>query len=750
MERQVIFRDRQELQAQDLNNLQTWADEALAHVITDAISAENHIVGLTVSARSATEILVSPGRLYIGQTGKVYFLSQEQVISVFNYLPIQDEKWLAVSVYGVEEETDIQPRDFLVDLQTGQTQPQAVAMERRRKIEIHIAQGLESPTPEKPEPPTGYTLIAYVKLNPSGIQTIEIAEHKKLPNLIKVSQRVSTLEAWTKAQEPRIASIVSDIAGINRELAQKASLHHIIQLAMDMAKVKERLELPDNYVFYGADHFLDLSETDTTQSDYSAEVYEGVRPAPAAKQNLGRLQILNPLDPNVRIFQNGTILPRFSEVVRLQIGNYKGSIQINAYQYQTTQVVQRTVQRQRIVYGEARTVCTNSAFWRSGRYDPATGIFRRGDETWQVDPAYRQNALIYNRPVRLTRFWYTTYEEPYWDVITVTHTVNGSIIAQTFLAPFTGWLTSLDLYFATVDTQGGLTLMLTEATNGQPDMRKVIAKLDLAPNALNAGWCNIPFQAPVFIEAGKRYAIILSTSASHRVGYSEGTAYTQGVLMYSQDGQFFVEAAERDLMMRLKFAQFDSPLVTVQLQPLQLEGGIHDIDILWEGITPDGCELIYEYQIGGIWYPIRHDTAERLRTAPALLPLRVTFVGTTDLMPSINLNSSQVIVARYGTRFKHYSTMRTLATASSNIIVRILVEGYKADKHTISCKLKSGTNIISPASTSEDILLDGSGKWIEYRFQPTSAISQYRIVLEGQTSDPFDIFHVAARYDIAL
>lgn len=750
MERQVIFRDRQELQAQDLNNLQTWADEALSHVISDAISNENHIVGLTVSARSATEITVSPGRLYVGQTGKVYFLSQEQTISVFSYLPIQDEKWLAVSVYGIEEETDIQPRDFLVDLQTGQTQPQMVAMEKRRKIEIHIASGLESPTPEKPEPPTGYTLIAYVKLNPSGIQTIETSENKKLPNLLKVSQRVSNLEAWTKAQEPRIASIVSDIAGISKELSQKASLQQIIQLAMDMANVKERLELPDNYVFYGADHFLDLSETDTSPSDYSAEVYEGVRPAPAAKQNLGRLKILNPLDPNVKIFPNGAILPKYQEVVRLQIGDYKGSIQINAYQYQTTQVVQRTIQRQRIVYGEQRTVCTNSAFWQSGRYDPATGIFRRGDETWEVSPNTRQNALINHRPVRLTRFWYTTYEEPYWDVITITHTINGSIIAQTFLAPFTGWLTSLDLYFTSIDTNGGLTLMLAETTAGQPDTRKIIAKFDLAPTALNAGWCNIPFSVPVFIEAGKRYAIILSTSASHRVGYSEGTAYTQGVLMYSQDGQFFVEASERDLMMRLKFAQFLSPLVTVQLEPLQLEGGIHDIDILWEGITPDGCEVIYEYQLGGIWYPIRHDTAERLRSAPALLPLRITFVGTTDLMPLVNLQNSQVIVQRYGTTFKHYSTARTLQTPSSNIIVRILVENYKTDKHRISCKLKSGTNLLDPSSTSEDILLDGSGKWIEYRFTPSSAISSYQIILQGSTTDPFDIFHVAARYDIAL
>lgn len=38
MEKSVIYRDRQELQAADLNNTQTWADEALRHVVMDAIT----------------------------------------------------------------------------------------------------------------------------------------------------------------------------------------------------------------------------------------------------------------------------------------------------------------------------------------------------------------------------------------------------------------------------------------------------------------------------------------------------------------------------------------------------------------------------------------------------------------------------------------------------------------------------------------------------------------------------------------
>jgi len=63
MEKSVIYRDRQELQAADLNNTQAWGDEARRHLIGDAITSERLFTGLTVSGRSATELEVAVGRL---------------------------------------------------------------------------------------------------------------------------------------------------------------------------------------------------------------------------------------------------------------------------------------------------------------------------------------------------------------------------------------------------------------------------------------------------------------------------------------------------------------------------------------------------------------------------------------------------------------------------------------------------------------------------------------------------------------
>ena len=751
MEKQVIYRDRQELQAADLNNTQTWADEADRHLVTDAITPERQFVGLTVSARSATEIDVAPGRLYDGPSGKVYAIESTQTHSVFAMLPLQDSKWLAVSAFGQEDETDIQPRDFLIDLQTREVEPQAVAMQRRRVATIHIAQGLESPTPERPEPPTGYTLLAHVRLTPTGIQEVVLATSRKLPNLYAVDQRLRAAEGWITSAEPRIAHIMTDIAGVSREVAQRATIDQAIQLALDMARVKERLEIPDDYKFYGADHFLDDRESDLTFAGYSARAYEGIRP-PVVAHDTSALALLNPLDPAARVASTQLLLPAYEEVCRLRMETRAGEITINQYQYQTTQMVQRTVSRERVRYGETYTACTNTGFWRQGTYDPITGIYRRNGETWQIDPAYRQNMIAQSGTVRGTRIWIDTYQETYWEAVTQTHTVQGSILAQTVLMAQTGWITSLELFFTSVDASGGLTLLLTDAPQGQPDMQRVISRTVLNASALTGGWCRIALAEPVLVESGRRYAIVLVSGAAHRVGFTNGTEYTQGLLMYAQDGQFFNEAADRDLMLRLNFARFSNPRTIIQMQPLQLAGGIADIDLLYDGVTPAGCQLIWEYQTGGIWRPIINGPEPQFGGA-AILPLRAVFVGTQDLMPAVRLGSagSQVRVARTGTSFVHFSTPRTLSTASSDIRVRLLLEDFNPDapaNHTVGCQLIIGGNAVNPASQRDEIV-DGRSRWREYRFTP-AATTSYRIRIEGAGVTAQNPWHVAERYDLAL
>lgn len=750
MEKSVLYRDRQELQAADLDNTQRWADDALSHVVRDAISNDRHFTGMAVSSNSATELSIEPGRLYDGSTGKVYASESTQLKSVFSMLPLQDEKWLAVSLIGQEVDTNMEPRDFLIDLQSREVEPQTVAMQRARVAEVHIAQGLESPTPERPEPPTGYTLIAHVRLNSSGIQEIVLATARRLPNLQQVAGRINALEGWITTAEPRIAHIQSDISALADSVARRPTLEHTMQLAMDMARVKERLEMPDDYVFYGADHYLDDRETDTTPVDYSALLQEGVRCTPGAATTTA-LAIDNPLDGAASLSEGGFLLPAYTEQVRLRMENRAGELTINQYQYQTIETTQRTMTRTRIRYGEVRTVCTNSAFWRSGEYDIATGIFSKNGETFEVADAHgrRDGPGGLTHWVRITQYWVDEYEEAYWDAAATTHTVQGSILAQTFLSAQTGWHTSAELYFTSVAADGAVTVMLTAVKSGQPDTQKVLASATLSAAGLAAGWQRVPWSRPVFIEAGKRYALVVISGGAHRLGFTEGTEYTQGILMYSQDREYFVEASERDLMLRLNFAKFNSPRAVIQLKALEQAGGIHDLDMLFEGFRPDGTELTFEYRIGSEWYPIEAGNAEALSVSPPLLPMRAVFTGTTDLMPGLQLDGSEVILRQNGTSFRHYSTTRTLATASDTIIVRTLLEDYDASVHTLAVALIVNGNPVNATSQTTDYV-DGRSHWLESRFSLGATTTEYAIRLDGNTTDSRRGFHVAERYDFAL
>lgn len=748
MEKQVIFRDRQELQAADLNNSQAWGDEAARHVVTDAITGERQFVGMTVSARSATELEVATGRLYDGSTGKVFALDPAQVHSVFAMLPLQDQKWVAVSVFGAEEDTDIQPRDFLIDLQTREVEPEAVAMQRRRAATVHIAQGLESPTPERPEPPTGYTLIAHVRLSPTGVQEVVLADNRRLPNLQRVDARLRVAEGWMLAAEPRIAHIMSDIAGLGSELAKRASIDHVVALALDMAKVKERMEIPDDYAFYGADHFLTDDESDTAHPDYLADAYEGARPVTVATQT-GALSLLNPMDPEARVSAGALLLPAYDEVTRLRMENRAGELAINQYQYQTFNAVQKTITRERVRYGEQLTACTNNAFWKAGQYDPVTGILRRNGELWEVPLEQRHLVNKEHQLLRLKRVWIDTWEEPYWDIVNTEHVVQGSVLAQTVLMAQTGWLTSVEVFVTSADPAGGLTVMLTEAALGQPDVAKVLARATLAPGAVTAGWLKVPFTDPVLVESGKRYALVLVSGAGHRVGFCKGTEYTQGILMYAQDGAYFTQAAERDLMLRLNFARFNSPRAVVQMQPLQLAGGIQELDMLYDAAVPAGCRLVWEYQTGGQWRPITAESSPQFGGA-ALVPLRALFIGTQDLMPALRPSTAQVTVSRRGNAFVHVSTNRVLSTPSKTIRVRLLLEDFDAAAgHTVDCRLIVGGALVA-ATSHRDEVVDGRSFWREFRWTLGADTASYRIRIDGAGVTGAHPWHVAERYDLAL
>jgi len=757
METLVIFRDRQELQAVDLNSIGGFADTALAHIVSDAITAERLFVGLGVTQHSATEIDVAAGRLWDGVTGKRFAKNEAETISLFSYLPLVDQKYLVVSVIGQDVDTTQEPRDFLVDLSSGQTEPRAVLMHTARQVAILITAGLESTTPQRPDAPTGYTPIAHVLLDASGIQAIELAENRQLMRLWDVWQQTLANLAWINEATPKLASIMSDLASLAVLARSSQTTGLVTQLAAEVAVLRDKLQLPATYTEYEADLFFDASESDAANPDYHALCRLGLR-FPWAGETEQQLALANPLATTVKNC-NGLILPAYTEVARLTTSGYAGELLLSQYQYQNVTTRQCTRTKQRIEYSPTRQ------YWTSGLYG---GVVDNGSVVETVfegelpagvtlgDSSYTESwtagsALFWNL-IRERDVTIHTWQETYTVVDSQTESVNGAITAQTFLNSQGGWLSKIGLTFTKKAADGAVTMYLMDTVNGLPNHNRVLGKATVAAAAIKIKPSEtfFSFTEPVFLAAGRRYAIVLVTAGAHGVAVVEGSTYGAGTLFYSTDGEYFQGDFQKDLMMSLYYAKFANPRTVVDLSPIDLSGGIAALSVLAECVQPDATSLTYEYKPSGAsaWTPLTAGTADNLLGLPALVYLRAVFNGSQDLMPGLGLSGSKLRAQRPATSFRHISSLRTLATAKSEIHVILRLESWDATRHTCDVALLSGGNAYTGAVTDEHLDAETIRRTVVFSLDP--GIAEYKIRIDGTTTTSMRCYSVAQRMDVAI
>ncbi len=604
MERQVIFRDKQEFQAADLNNAQSFVSDSIGDIVSDAVSNQRHYAGFAVTQESATSVKVAPGRLY--QAGAVYISPDEQSLNLFAYLPLVTKKKLAVVAWGQEIDTDVQPRDFLIDLTSGATEPQAVAMEHRRAAQVNVVAGVESPDPQAPLQADNTVLVALITMTPTGIETIEMQGAAKLPQLLDHQGRVITLEAWKRAAEPRISSIATDLSALASKTDGLASKQNLVEMASDLARVKAKLNLPATYASYESDYFGDESKSDKTVAGYAANVKNGLL-FPYAGRATAPLALFNPYDASIIRSSRDLVLPKYISVPRIQTSGYSGDVSLSQYQVQTQTIRQYTETVWDYVYGWNWNY---SPYWYNSYY-------------WYYYGYYYGYYSYYG-------YW-TSHQETRYALETATTSINGTIVAQTVLVPNAMWLTQLGLFFTQAGASGDVTVVICETDGGKPNLQKTLASVTVPVANLKRypTETQIPIPA-VLLSAGTRYAICIITQGNHRVATVSGNNYTQGTLFFGTDGDYFTGDLTKDLMFSLYGAQFAVARTEVQLQPVSLAGGITDLAISAQQVVPDGCELQYEIQVGGKWYALG-DQALVLQSAPDIVPLRAVLLGTSDL-----------------------------------------------------------------------------------------------------------------------
>lgn len=747
MESTRVFHDGMDNDPADYNDLQGFAQESMEHIVSDGISNDRKFAGFQTAITGAAEITVQPGRFYSG--GVVYNRPDAFVKDFTTQLPVATKKNVLVVIFGSEIDTDARQREFLINEETGASEPRVVALEHRRVANINTAAGTESPDPIDPVVDSGVLAVCRVVLTPTGVSSVEMLSTNRLDSVASVSVRTASLETFRRTAEPQIVALGSDLASLKVASASGVDQAGLGRVLSRLAVLEEKSSIPSAATDSDADFYLDTEESDLAHASFLAKVDEGVRFADEAA-NEASLQIFDALNPRAKI-AGGLMLPAYARELRLSVGPRQGEVQASAYTYETHNMVERTMSRTRVRYGWKYTVASSVVWWSAYGYDY---YYRTFSKTGEVFPAIGVYGLSYYK-VRQPYFWYDTVEEHYWDKVTVDHAVPGAQVAETFLNANDMWLDAVGLTFTRLAATGGVTLAICETDRGQPDLEKIVSftSVDRSAMSLNTETV-IPVQ-PVFLEGGKRYAILIITAADHWLATTAGENFPQGTFFYVLDGAYQQGDGTRDLCFSLFAAKFTASRAVIDMAPLSLSGGMTEIDVLADAVVPDSTNLTYEIQVGNAWRPLDGSTDDLFGgsgNVPPLVPLRLVFTGTPDVMPGVKLTGSRVHIARPRTTLTHISTERTLPASSTSIRVIARLEDFESAHHTAVGKLRTGagfTTVVAASSSVDETQPDGSVErtWL---FNLGAGVTSYKIQIEGTTDSALNTFHVAWRKDYAL
>lgn len=755
MEKQVLFRDRQELQAGDLNDIQTFTRATFDDLIKDAVTDKARYTGFTTSQASATEIAIATGRLY--DQGRLYLREEITQKDFLADLPVANQRWISVVAFGETIETQVEPRDFLIDLDAGTTEPQAVPMQESRRAQLDFVVGSAAISPVKPAVPAGTTRIADVLLDPTQILRIEQAQETRLPSVRGNAQAIGALDVFRQRATSRVDSLANTLTEIAQKTRNKADLDMVTGLRRDLAQLRREAGLPAGVTAWAFDDFRDDSRSDPAHPDYDAEVDE-VLTFPAGGTATFALQLFDPNDPNAHVTPDNWLFPAFgNQPVMAVDSGFNGEVALSSFTIETT---------------ETRRIQTYKTVTRTGRRPKKIRLlnynqFQGRDKVFLETTDIQHGEAVYDKwgdrlDLKRQIIYETyTYSERVPTTRTVTDTVqeiiNGATLAQTFVAPRNAWITRLGLRFTELDSSGDVRVLITHAPDGKPNQDTVLSTTTIPFEDLKSGRQETLVDlSPAFLDSGERYAVWLITSAGHKIATSDDVDQFDGLLMHKADGRWQEQTSTAAAMVTFYAPRFPRPRQEIRLNEVSLTGGISDIEIATEQDVRGGTHLLYEARINGLWQKLS-SLSELVSQSPDLIPLRAVFVGSRNMMPALQLGPDRVVVTATANSFTHVSSPRQLPAASADITVEVIAGLWQDSEHSLSCELIDNTNaatLTAASHTVADLLDELPGNLTRvrhvFRFTPATATADYNIKLLGTTTATAQPFNVLERLDYAL
>ena len=211
----------------------------------------------------------------------------------------------------------------------------------------------------------------------------------------------------------------------------------------------------------------------------------------------------------------------------------------------------------------------------------------------------------------------------YTSIVTTTYDVVGSLcpVAQSFDAPFTGYITSIDLYFFSKDTVKGIELQIRNLDNGTVG-EVVLGKVAVSPADIQISddaskATRITFPDPVYVVEGRSYSFaILDDSDKYRVWVARlgapdvrtGRMVTKnnaiGVFFKSANNKTWDADQRVDMKFSLQMARFNATSGVLVFNDLT-EMVANRIMLVASQMLPPGTQVRWAFAIGsGAYIPI--------------------------------------------------------------------------------------------------------------------------------------------------
>src|ERR1044072_4138144 len=256
MKQMVIISENQQASSTDGNRFGQFPRDTFDNLIVDTGPGFS-FTGFSTAITATNKTVTGAGTLY-GEDGKMFF-NDDAGGTELDYtadLPSVGKRWVALVAWGIEQPSQDEPRTFVTNAQTRQTESRPTATISVRHANIQKVPGNAGADPQKPTVPSNFLVFAWVLLNTTQAEEVDMEENNRATSLAKLLAEVNDFNCLKDLFGQQLDALATLLANLAERIGGLATMDVVLRLIVDVTRLKEKADLPDTYSAWGSDYFL--------------------------------------------------------------------------------------------------------------------------------------------------------------------------------------------------------------------------------------------------------------------------------------------------------------------------------------------------------------------------------------------------------------------------------------------------------------------------------------------------------------